>query len=175
MLPLYFLDTFEGLSAVQAGLLASGFAFMNLVARPTGGWFSDKFGRRKSLMILIGGLAVGYFVLGNINSEWWIPLAVISTMCCSFFVQAGEGAVFAIVPLVKRRMTGQIAGMAGAYGNVGAVTYLTVLSFVDYSTFFYVISASASVIFFFCWFIEEPKGHMAEVMPDGSVHLIDVE
>lgn len=175
MLPLYFLDTFEGLSAVQAGLLASGFAFMNLVARPTGGWFSDKFGRRKSLMILIGGLTVGYSVLGNIDSSWWIPAAVIATMCCSFFVQAGEGAVFAIVPLVKRRMTGQIAGMAGAYGNVGAVTYLTVLSFVDYSTFFYVIAASAAVIFFFCWFIEEPKGHMAEVMPDGSVHLIDVE
>lgn len=175
MLPLFFLDTFEGLSAVQAGLLASGFAFMNLVARPTGGWFSDKFGRRKSLMILIGGLTIGYTVLGNIDSSWWIPAAVIATMCCSFFVQAGEGAVFAIVPLVKRRMTGQIAGMAGAYGNVGAVTYLTVLSFVDYSTFFYVIAASAAVIFFFCWFVEEPKGHMAEVMPDGSVHLIDVE
>ncbi|PCJ51124.1 MAG: MFS transporter [Gammaproteobacteria bacterium] len=175
MLPLYFLDTFEGLTAVQAGLLASGFAFMNLVSRPTGGWLSDKIGRRKSLMFLIGGLAIGYFVLGNINSTWWIPLAVIATMCCSFFVQAGEGAVFAIVPLIKRRMTGQIAGMAGAYGNVGAVTYLTVLSFVDYSTFFYVISASAAIIFFFCWFIEEPKGHIAEVMPDGSVHLIDVE
>lgn len=175
MLPLYFLDTFAGLSAVQAGLLASGFAFMNLVARPTGGWFSDKFGRRKSLMILIGGLAIGYSVLANIDSSWWIPVAVISTMCCSFFVQAGEGAVFAIVPLVKRRMTGQIAGMAGAYGNVGAVTFLTVLSFVDYSTFFYVISACAAVIFFLCWFIDEPKGQMAEVMPDGSVHLIDVE
>jgi len=175
MLPLYFLDTFEGLSAVQAGLLGSGFAFMNLVARPTGGWFSDRFGRRKSLMILIGGLAIGYFVLGNINGTWWIPLAVIATMCCSFFVQAGEGAVFAIVPLVKRRMTGQIAGMAGAYGNVGAVTYLTVLSFVDYSTFFYVIAASAIIIFSFCWFIDEPKGQMAEIMPDGSVHLIDVE
>jgi len=175
MLPLFFLDTFEGLSAVQAGLLASGFAFMNLVARPTGGWFSDKFGRRKSLMFLIGGLTLGYLMLANIDGGWWIPLAVIATMCCSFFVQAGEGAVFAIVPLVKRRMTGQIAGMAGAYGNVGAVTYLTVLSFVDYSTFFYVIAGSAAVIFFFCWFIDEPKGHMAEVMPDGSVHLIDVE
>ncbi len=175
MLPLFFLDTFVGISAVQAGLLASGFAFMNLVARPTGGWFSDKFGRRKSLMILIGGLTIGYTVLGSIDGNWWIPLAVIATMCCSFFVQAGEGAVFAIVPLVKRRMTGQIAGMAGAYGNVGGVTYLTVLSFVDYSTFFYVIAASAAVIFFACWFIDEPKGHMAEVMPDGSVHLINVE
>lgn len=175
MLPLYFLDTFEGLDPVKAGLLASGFAFMNLVARPTGGWFSDKFGRRKSLMILIGGLACGYGVLGAIDGTWWIPVAVIATMCCSFFVQAGEGAVFAIVPLVKRRMTGQIAGMAGAYGNVGAVTYLTVLSFVSYSTFFYVIAASAALIFFACWFIDEPKGHMAEVMPDGSVHLINVD
>ncbi|MDH5432553.1 MAG: NarK family nitrate/nitrite MFS transporter [Gammaproteobacteria bacterium] len=175
MLPLFFLETFDSLNPVKAGLLASGFAFMNLVARPTGGYFSDKFGRRKSLMFLIGGLAIGYFILGNIDNTWWIPVAVIATMCCSFFVQAGEGAVFAIVPLVKRRMTGQIAGMAGAYGNVGAVTYLTVLSFVDYSTFFYVIAASALIIFFACWFIDEPKGQIAEVMPDGSVHLIDVE
>ena len=174
MLPLFFLETFEGLSAVQAGMLASGFAFMNLVARPTGGWFSDKFGRRKSLMILVGGLAIGYMVLSQITSAWMIPVAVIATMCCSFFVQAGEGAVFAIVPLVKRRMTGQIAGMAGAYGNVGAVTYLTVLSFVDYSTFFMVIAASAGVIFFATMFLNEPKGHMAEVNEDGTVELIDV-
>ncbi len=175
MLPLFFLETFEGLSAVQAGMLASGFAFMNLVARPTGGWFSDKFGRRKSLMILVGGLAIGYMILSQIDGTWMIPLAVIATMCCSFFVQAGEGAVFAIVPLVKRRMTGQIAGMAGAYGNVGAVTYLTVLSFVDYSTFFMVIAASAGVIFFATMFLNEPKGHMAEVNADGTVELIDVD
>lgn len=150
MLPLFFLDTFDGLDPVKAGLLASGFAFMNLVARPTGCWFSDKQGRRRSLMIFIGGLSVGYFTLAQIDSNWWIPVAVIATMCCSFFVQAGEGAVFAIVPLVKRRMTGQIAGMAGAYGNVGAVTYLTVLSFVSYSTFFLVIGALAILIFFAC-------------------------
>jgi len=174
MLPLFFLETFEGLSAVQAGLLASGFAFMNLIARPSGGWFSDRFGRRKSLMILISGLAVGYFVLSQVNSEWWIPLAVISTMCCSFFVQAGEGAVFAIVPLIKRRMTGQIAGMTGAYGNVGAVTYLTILSFVDYSTFFMVIGVSALVVFFIAMMMDEPQGQISEVLPDGTVHMIDV-
>jgi NNP family nitrate/nitrite transporter-like MFS transporter len=174
MLPLFFLDTFVDLDPVKAGLLASGFAFMNLVARPTGGWFSDKFGRRKSLMVLIGGLSMGYFILSNIDGNWFIPLAVAATMLCSFFVQAGEGAVFAVVPLVKRRMTGQIAGMTGAYGNVGAVTYLTILSFVDYSTFFMVIACSALIIFVACWFMEEPKGHTTEVAADGSVHLIDV-
>ncbi len=174
MLPLYFLETFEGLSAVQAGLLASGFAFMNLVSRPMGGWFSDTFGRRKSMLILIAGLAVGYFLMGLMDSYWWIPMAVLVTMACSFFVQAGEGAVFAIVPLIKRSMTGQIAGMAGAYGNVGAVVYLTVLSYVDYSTFFYVISASAALGLIAVAFLNDPKGHIVEVGEDGTVHRIAV-
>ncbi len=174
MLPLFFLETFASLDPVTAGLLGSGFAFMNLVARPGGGHFSDRFGRRTTLMVLIAGLALGYFTMGLIDSQWWIWLAVAATMACSFFVQAGEGAVFAVVPLVKRRMTGQIAGMAGAYGNVGGVTYLTVLSFVDYSTFFMVIAASAAVAFIACFFMDEPRGHIAEVLPDGTVHLIDV-
>jgi NNP family nitrate/nitrite transporter-like MFS transporter len=173
MLPLFFMDTF-GLDAVTAGLLASGFAFMNLVARPSGGWVSDKFGRKKTMSILIAGLAVGYLVLSQIDGGWWIWVAVVATMCCSFFVQAGEGAVFAMVPLVQRRMTGQIAGMAGAYGNVGAVTFLTVLSFVDSSTFFLVIAGCAALVFVLVQFIEEPEGHMTEVMPDGTVQLIEV-
>jgi len=89
-------------------------------------------------------------------------------------VQGGEGAVFAIVPLIKRRMTGQIAGMAGAYGNVGAVVYLTVLSYVDYSTFFYVIAASALVGLVAVMFLDDPKGHIVEVDEDGNVHHIHV-
>lgn len=173
MLPLFFKDTFD-LSLIQAGLLASGFAFMNLLARPTGGLFSDKFGRKRSLTILIGGLAVGYIVLSNITSEWPIALAVLATMACSFFVQAGEGAVFAIVPLVKRRMTGQVAGMAGAYGNVGAVLFLTVFSFVTPSVFFLVIAAAAIVTLAAVQFLDEPEGQTAEVMPDGTVQMIDV-
>ena len=173
MLPFFFIDTF-GLDPVKAGLLASGFAFMNLVARPSGGWFSDKFGRRKTMLVFICGLAVGYFLMSSIGSAWPLALAVMTTMCCSFFVQAGEGALFAMVPLVQRRMTGQIAGMAGAYGNVGAVTFLTVFSFVNAQTFFFVIACSAFAAFAASLFLEEPEGHMAEVLPDGSVALIEV-
>ena len=174
MLPLFFLETFTGLSPVKAGMLASGYAFMNLAARPGGGFLSDKFGRRRTLVILVAGLAVGYLALSQVTSSWPIALAVIAAMGCSFFVQAGEGAVFAMVPLVKRRMTGQIAGMVGAYGNVGAVCYLAVLSMVDYSTFFMVIAGSAAAVFVIVQFLEEPQGHMAEVLEDGSVQLIEV-
>jgi NNP family nitrate/nitrite transporter-like MFS transporter len=173
MLPLFFSDTFN-ISAVQAGLLASGFAFMNLVSRPIGGLFSDKLGRKRTLTICISGLAVGYVVMGMITPEWFLVFAVLATMACSFFVQAGEGAVFAVVPLVQRRLTGQIAGMAGAYGNVGAVVFLTVLSFVDAQTFFFVIAGTAIIALIAVQFMDEPRGQMAEVLPDGTVQMIDI-
>ncbi len=174
MLPLFFKDTF-GLSQVLAGLLASGYAFMNLVARPSGGLFSDRFGRKRSLMILLCGLMVGYFLMSQIGPSWPVLLAVAVTMLCSFFVQAGEGAVFAMVPLVKRRLTGQVAGMAGAYGNVGAVLFLTVLSFVSPQLFFLFIAGAALLAFAaVALFLEEPSGQMAEVLPDGTVQMIDV-
>lgn len=173
MLPLFFKDTFD-LSLIQAGLVASGFAFMNLAARPGGGLISDHFGRKKTLSILLLGLAVGYFAMSQIDSSWSLLIAVITTMACSFFVQAGEGAVFAMVPLIKRRLTGQIAGMTGAYGNVGGVLFLTVLSFVDASTFFLVIAGSAIVVLGITQLLDEPAGQIAEIMPDGTVQMIDV-
>ena len=173
MLPLFFADVFE-LDMVYAGLLASAYAFMNLMSRPGGGWISDRFGRKKTLLILTAGLAIGYATMSMIDSSWPLFLAVIAAMACSFFVQAGEGAVFAVVPLIKRRLTGQIAGMTGAYGNVGAVFYLTVLSMVSYDVFFSVIAGTAVLGFVTLLFLEEPKGHMAEVKEDGSVELIEV-
>ncbi|MEE3161164.1 MAG: NarK family nitrate/nitrite MFS transporter [Pseudomonadota bacterium] len=173
MLPLFFAETFT-LDPVMAGMVASAYAFMNLMSRPGGGWLSDKFGRKSTLLILTAGLAVGYFVMSLVDSSWPLWLAVVAAMACSFFVQSGEGAVFAAVPLIKRRLTGQIAGMTGAYGNVGAVTYLTVLSFVDYSVFVFVIAATAVVGFITILFMVVPKGAIGEVREDGSVEMISV-
>ena len=75
---------------------------------------------------------------------------------------------------MQRRLTGQVAGMAGAYGNVGAVTFLTVLSFVSAQTFFLVIAGTAVVTLIAVQFMDEPKGQMAEILPDGTVQMIDV-
>ncbi|ACJ29642.1 Nitrate transporter [Shewanella piezotolerans WP3] len=173
MLPLFFAETF-GLGLAQAGLVASSYAFMNLMSRPGGGWLSDRFGRKSTLLILTAGLAIGYFGVAQINATWALPFAIIMVMACSFFVQGGEGAVFAAVPLIKRRLTGQIAGMTGAYGNVGAVFFLTVYSMVSTQTFFYVIAVSALVGFLTVFLMTEPKGHIAEVNEKGEVTLISV-
>ena len=177
MLPLFFFDTFhisQGITMVQAGLLGGSFAFINLIARPTGGWISDKFGRKLTLSICILGLSAGYFAMSFITPEFSLISAVLITMSCSFFVSGGCGAVYAIVPLIKRRMTGQIAGMVGAYGNVGGVLFLTLLSFVSSAVFFMVIAAVALIILITVQFIDEPKGHMAEIQDDGTVEMIEL-
>lgn len=177
MLPMFFFDTFhesQDVTMVQAGLLGGSFAFINLIARPAGGWLSDKFGRKLSLSIFVLGLAAGYFGMSMITSGWSLIPAVLITMACSCFVSGGCGAVYAIVPLIKRRMTGQIAGMVGAYGNVGGVLFLTLLSFVSSPVFFMIIAAVALAILIAVQFIDEPKGHMAEIQDDGTVEMIEL-
>jgi NNP family nitrate/nitrite transporter-like MFS transporter len=127
MLPTFFQGNF-GLTAAVAGTVASTYSFMNLVARPGGGLISDKVGSRKwTLAITLAGTGIGYLIFSTMGAVG-LPLVVIVTMLASFFVMAAEGATYAIVPLVKHRITGQIAGNVGAYGNVGAVAYLTVYS-----------------------------------------------
>lgn len=172
MLPLYFKDMYN-LTLIQAGLVGSSFAIMNLFARPAGGLISDRFGRKRTMTIVMVGITCGYFGMSFMGG---MPLwaAVTVTVINSFFVQAGCGAVYGIIPLIKRRLTGQIAGMSGAYGNVGSVVFLTVLSFVTPATFFMVIAVSALVVLGIVQFLDEPSGQMAEIMPDGSVQMIDV-
>ncbi|MEC4816828.1 MAG: MFS transporter [Scytonema sp. PMC 1069.18] len=168
MLPGFFETTFS-LSKVLAGIIASSFAFMNLFARPGGGLISDSVGSRKwTMTLLTGGMGIGYLFLGGINNNVWLPLAIVLVMACSFFVQAGEGSTFAIVPLIKRRVTGQIAGNVGAYGNVGAVAYLTLYSLlpagdIGNQIFFQTLGIGSLIVTFLCWFfLKEPKGSFAE-------------
>ena len=148
MLPEFFETVFEPLTnssggpivtATVAGVVASSFAFVNLVARPLGGYLSDRLPSRKRTMLLyILGIVVGFFLMGFI-AKWapgvdedglrnlapafggisWLVIAIVITVFASIFVQGAEGATFAIIPMVNKRMTGQVAGMAGAYGNVG--------------------------------------------------------
>ncbi len=164
MLPAFFADLW-GLGPAMAGVAASGFAFMNLVSRPVGGLLSDLFGsRRRTLRALMVGLVGGYLMMSTIGPQWPWGLAVVATMMCSFFVQSGEGAVFAIVPLVKKRVSGQISGMVGAYGIIGGVVFITISSLVDPSAFFVILAAAAIVGVTLNRFLVEPSaGATAEV------------
>jgi len=111
-----------------------------------------------------------------VDSGWPVWLVVALTIAGGLCSKAGSGAVYAMVPLIQRRLTGQIAGMVGAFGNVGAVLFLTVNSLVDYDRFFLFIGITAAfVLALIVFFLEEPSGQMAETLPDGTVQLIDVK
>lgn len=175
MLPLYYVDTFN-VEPVLAGILAGIYPFINLFARPAGGWLSDKIGRKITLGIVSFGAAISFFILSQVTSDWTLWLVVMVTILAGIFSKAGSGAVYAMVPLIQRRMTGQFAGMVGAFGNVGGLAFLTVLSFVSTDIFFMVIAATAAFVFLaIVIFLDEPKGHMVEVLEDGTVEMIEVK
>ena len=174
ILPLLFKDTF-GLSLPVAGFLGASFGMTTFFARPAGGWLSDRYGRRFILVMCLAGTALGYTAMSFMGTGTGIAYAVAATFICSLFVNAGNGAVYAMLPMIKRRLTGQIAGMVGAFGNVGGVLFLTVYSAVSVQTFFLVAAAAAAAgVLLTFLFVDEPKGQIAEEMPDGSIAMIDV-
>jgi NNP family nitrate/nitrite transporter-like MFS transporter len=160
LLPEFFEDTW-GLGPAAAGAAASGFAFMNLVARPGGGLLSDLVGRRRTLAGVCAGTAAGFLVLSTVGPSWPWVAAVVACMACSLFVQAGAGATFGIAPLVKKRVSGQVAGIVGAYGNIGALVFLTVGILASTRVVFLAIAGAAVVALVATRFVVEPAGEAA--------------
>jgi NNP family nitrate/nitrite transporter-like MFS transporter len=174
MLPAFYATTW-GLGPALAGLAASSAAFMNLVTRPAGGLLSDIFGdRRRTLAVLLAGVAVGYLAMATLGPAWPVPLAILLSLVCSGFGQASNGAVYAIVPLVTKRVSGQIAGIAGAYGNIGGVLFLTALTVVGPRWFFVLISATAVVALVATrWLVVPAPAPLAVEIDPGPAPAVD--
>ncbi|MTI32836.1 MFS transporter [Xanthovirga aplysinae] len=198
MLPMFFQSTFKNLTnaegspvmtATLAGLIAASFAFVNLFARPLGGLISDKMkNRKRTMLIYMLGIALGFLGMANIgkfgplvggeqtiipmfDGIWWLAVAVVLTVACSIFVQGAEGATFAIIPMINKQQTGQIAGMSGAYGNVGAVIYLVIYSLVDAKTFFFIIAGGAALSFLYCLLFLKVPEEREEIKVDDKLKV----
>jgi NNP family nitrate/nitrite transporter-like MFS transporter len=129
---LYLLDYFDyfkqmdyGQALKIAGLVASLFGLMNIFARSLGGWLGDKCGNRWGLSgrakwlfaaLFCEGLSLLFFSRARALSVA-IPLLVLFGL----FVKMSNGATYAVVPFVNRRVMGAVAGIVGAGGNAGAV------------------------------------------------------
>lgn len=123
---LYFKDEF-GQSTESAAAIASIFGWMNLFARGTGGYLSDKLNARCGmrgriwvqtiLLAAEGGLVLVFANSTSLNG------AIVIMIFFSLFVQAAEGSSYGIVPYVDPPSTGAISGIVGAGGNAGAVGF----------------------------------------------------
>ena len=100
---------------------------MNIFARTMGGMLGDKAGIRAGLkgrvfflgvVLLLEGFALLLF-----SQMASLVLAVGAMIVFSLFVQMSEGATFSVAPFINRRSLGSVAGIVGAGGNAGAVSF----------------------------------------------------
>ncbi|CAG8482927.1 2964_t:CDS:2 [Paraglomus brasilianum] len=116
------------LTQKTAGLIGSLFGLMNLFSRATGGFLSDfassRLGIRGRLLVQLlimffGGLFLFLFKFAVTT----LTGAIIVLVIFSYFVQAGCGSSFGIVPFVNPAVSGAISGLVGAGGNIGGLIF----------------------------------------------------
>lgn len=148
---LYFKEEFE-LSTEAAAAVASTFGWMNLFARGLGGFLSDisnaYSGMRGRLWWQFICFALeGIFVVVFSKAETLVG-AIFALMIFSLFVQGAEGSTFGIVPYLNPSVTGTVAGVVGAGGNMGAVLLSVLFRQLEYrEAFFYMGLATIFVSF----------------------------
>ena len=117
------------LSKSEAAMVASIFGLMNLFARALGGIGSDYLYKKKGIrgrtFTLFWTLLFQGIMLLIFSQIRQVAFAIVMLVFFSLFVQASEGATYAIVPFVNKRALGKVAGLVGAGGNIGAISWLT--------------------------------------------------
>jgi len=118
-----------------ASQISSLFGLMNLFARALGGICSDfafhrvgMRGRLAVLFVCLIGEATMLLIFSRLTE---VPSAIAVLILFSTFVQASEGATFAIVPFINVGNIGVVAGIVGAGGNIGAVSWSTMFKSID--------------------------------------------
>jgi NNP family nitrate/nitrite transporter-like MFS transporter len=155
MLPAYFEKMFN-VSVAMAGVMGAGFAFANFIARPLGGVLGDRLGRKPVMIVTLAGSAIGFFAIKQVDANWplWQAMGLVVTV--GLFLMGGNGANFCIAPLIRKPLTGQIAGLIGAYGSVGSVSFMTILLLTNPATFFVSMGVTGVIATACCFLIREP-------------------
>jgi NNP family nitrate/nitrite transporter-like MFS transporter len=138
----YYLKNFPHLGQTKAANWAAMFGFLNFVTRPLGGVVSDLIynlaGRNlwlKKGWITTCGILTGIIlvVIGQVNPHHESTMyGLIALM--AIFLEAGNGANFALVPHVHPFANGILSGVTGAGGNLGGVVFAIIFRFTDAGT-----------------------------------------
>jgi MFS transporter, NNP family, nitrate/nitrite transporter len=105
------------LSKSDAGARAAGFALLAVVARPTGGWLSDRVAARQVLTASFSGVVVCAGLLAATYTSI-VPLTIFCLLM-AVALGLGTGAVFKLVPEWFPDRVGSVTGVVGAAGGLG--------------------------------------------------------
>lgn len=166
----YYKENFPNMDQTKSGQWAAMFGLLNAVFRPAGGLFGDLVYRctdkvwSKKLLITFLGVAMGAFLLAIGLSNPSTEAAMFGLIAgLAFFLEASNGANFALVPHVHPFANGIVSGIVGGFGNLGGIVFAIIFRYngSDYARSMWiigVISLAANVAV--SWIRPVPKSQM---------------
>ncbi|KAG0033206.1 High-affinity nitrate transporter 2.1 [Podila clonocystis] len=125
-----FFHSHFGLSQTTSGMLGSIFGLMNIFSRASGGMMADYVNtlvgegtQGRMLVHFFIFLFEGAFVIGFSFAMGTLSSSIVVMVLFSYFVQAGCGSTFSIVPFANPESMGAVYGLVGAGGSVGSIVF----------------------------------------------------
>ncbi|CAI7632344.1 unnamed protein product [Penicillium bialowiezense] len=163
----YYEKVFPHMGQTETGQWAAMFGLLNVVFRPAGGLMGDFLYRltdnvwSKKLLLTFLGLSMGAFELA-------IGLSGASTQASmfglvaglAFFLEACNGANFAVVPHVHPFANGIVSGIVGGFGNLGGIVFAIIFRYngSDYGKSMWIIGVfSLAANLAVCWIAPVPR------------------
>ncbi|KAK5078661.1 hypothetical protein LTR64_002923 [Lithohypha guttulata] len=145
----YYLRNFPRLGQTGSGNWAAMFGLLNVVFRPIGGLVSDYiynktggsvWAKKYWIAFLCVGTGVFQIVIGVLDTRHQ-PTLIGLVAGMAFFMDAGNGALFAYVPHVYPQANGVVSGFTGAFGNLGGIICAVIFRYIgtDYAKSFWII------------------------------------
>ncbi|KAJ5359121.1 Nitrate transporter [Penicillium cataractarum] len=146
----YYEKNFPHMGQTKTGEWAAMFGLLNVVFRPIGGLLGDVLYRftgsvwSKKLLLSSLGLIMGAFELAigftNPKSEGTM-FGLVAGL--ALFLEACNGANFAVVPHVHSYANGIVSGIVGGFGNLGGIIFAIIFRYhgSDYGKSLWIIGA----------------------------------
>jgi len=125
-LSIFFRDQY-GLSPVMAGNFTAVCVFAGSFLRPLGGFFADRFGGIRCLLVVFGAVSTLMLLVGRLPPLPWAGVTLLLAMSA---LGMGNGAVFQLVPQRFQREIGVVTGVVGAAGGLGGFLLPTLLGLI---------------------------------------------
>lgn len=133
----YYSTTFPEMGQSLSGQLATMFGLLNVVCRPAGGFFADKLYRftnnsvwSKKLLLCFLGVAMAAFELVIGLSKPTEKAALFGLVAgLAFFLEAANGANFALVPHIHPFANGVVSVVVGRFGNLGGIIFSVIFRY----------------------------------------------
>ncbi|PGH11123.1 hypothetical protein AJ79_05068 [Helicocarpus griseus UAMH5409] len=166
----YYLHNFPDLGQTTSSNWAAMLGLLNVVFRPLGGYISDiiyqktqSVWAKKIWMVFLGlSFSVILIALGLSNPQDKSTMFGL-VAGYAFFMEACNGANFAVVPHVHPFANGIVSGLVGAFGNLGGIIFAIVFRYngQNYHQSIWIIGViCAAVNLSVCWIPPIPRGQI---------------